>query len=174
MDKDQKRPDKKRNLKLVDKYDNDDYSRYAASDYAEGIFELGEEDNVHQLSHPEYPGMSSEEEEYELESNKPHRIGFSGVGPKGYKRSDEKIYEEVCEVLMQHRAIDASNIVVKISEGLVNLSGKVNSRFEKKLAEEIIEPLSGVKDIQNELSVMRGNLRLSGPEGVTKKDLGIT
>lgn len=174
MDKDQKQSDKKRNLKLVEKYDNDDYSRYAAPDYAESTFELGEEDNVHHLHHPAYPGISSEEEEYEYESRKPHRRGFAGVGPKGYKRSDEKIYEEICEVLMQHRALDASNIVVKVGQGVVNLSGKVNTRFEKKLTEEITGPITGVTDIQNELTVVRGDLRMSGPEGVKKKDLGIT
>ena len=43
MNKDQ-RTEKKRNLRLVDKYDNDDYSRFAGPDFEERPFEIGEED----------------------------------------------------------------------------------------------------------------------------------
>lgn len=170
MDKDQKQQEKKRNLRLVDRYENDDYSRFAAPDYAESTFEDDEEDPVHYLRHPDYPGISSEE----APDEKRVQAGFRGKGPKGYKRSDSKIYEEVCEVLMQHRAIDASNVVVKVSNGVVNLSGKIDSRYSKKLAEELIIIIPGVTDLENELAVMRGELRMSGPEGVKKKDLGIT
>jgi osmotically-inducible protein OsmY len=171
MDKDQKQNEKKRNLRLVDRYENDDYSRFAAPDYAESTFDMDEEeDPVHHLMHPDYPGISSEEATDENQV----KAGYRGIGPKGYKRTDAKIYEEVCEVLMQHRAIDASNVAVKVTSGLVNLSGKIDSRYSKKLAEELIDLIPGVTEIQNELSVMRGNLRMSGPEGVKKKDLGIT
>ncbi|WP_408095943.1 BON domain-containing protein [Peredibacter sp. HCB2-198] len=165
---DKEKQDKKRNLRLVEKFDSDDYSRFSAPDYLESHLE----DNVHYLNSDaerlENSGLSGETEETGSHPN------FSGIGPKGYKRSDEKIYEDVCEALMRHRAIDASNIIVKVSSGTVNLSGKIENRGIKKLAESIIENIPGVKDVTNELAVIRGDLRMGGPEGVTKKDLGIT
>lgn len=166
MDKDKQ--ERKRNLRLVDKFDNDDYSRFAAPDYSDTHLD----DNLHYLNSDserlENSGLSGFTEEQSVER------GFRGVGPKGYKRSDDKIYEDVCETLMRHRAIDASNIIVKVTSGVVNLSGKIESRGLKKLAESISENVSGVKEVTNELAVMRGDLNMDGPEGVTKKDLGIT
>lgn len=77
----------------------------------------------------------------------------TGKGPKGYSRSDERIRDDVCEILTQHGAIDASNIEVKVKSGVVTLFGSVESRIVKCLAEEAIERLSGVRDIKNDLQV---------------------
>jgi osmotically-inducible protein OsmY len=77
----------------------------------------------------------------------------SGKGPKGYKRNDERINEDVCEALTQHGQIDASNINVKVQGGEITLEGTVNSRQEKRMVEDVIENLSGVKDIHNQLRV---------------------
>ncbi|MBA2404384.1 MAG: BON domain-containing protein [Bdellovibrionales bacterium] len=84
--------------------------------------------------------------------------GFSGKGPKGYKRSDEKIHEEVCEALYRNPSVDASDIDVKVKEGLVTLSGTVDSRFTKREAENCIEHLQGVMDVQNELRLQGKNM----------------
>jgi hypothetical protein len=60
---------------------------------------------------------------------------FVGVGLQGYQRSDERIEEELPERLMQHGLIDASDIDVDVSDGEVTLSGTVDSRQMKRLAE---------------------------------------
>jgi hypothetical protein len=86
--------------------------------------------------------------------------GFSGVGPKGYKRSDERIYEEVCEALYRNPLVDASDIEVKVSEGIVTLSGAVDGRNAKREAESCIENLAGVEDIQNELRLVNKGTEL--------------
>jgi osmotically-inducible protein OsmY len=78
---------------------------------------------------------------------------FSGLGPKGYKRSDERIKEDVCEALTHDSELDASNIDVEVKEGTITLSGTVDSRSIKHHAEICIERLSGVKDIINNLRV---------------------
>lgn len=78
-------------------------------------------------------------------------VGHSGKGPKGYRRSDERIREEVCEVLFHSPAVDASDIEVSVKEGLVTLSGTVKGRFAKREAENCIENLTGIEDVQNEL-----------------------
>lgn len=78
---------------------------------------------------------------------------YIGKGPKGWKRSDERIVDDVCEILERNPMIDASNIEVAVKEGLVTLSGMVEDRRQKRLAEDLIESLSGVRDVHNELTV---------------------
>lgn len=79
--------------------------------------------------------------------------GYRGMGPKGYARSDERIEEEVCEALTQDNEVDASNIEVEVEEGIVTLSGTVSDRRTKKLAENCVEDISGVKDVRNNLTI---------------------
>ena len=81
---------------------------------------------------------------------------YSGRGPKGYRRSDERIREDVCETLERDAHIDASEIEVSVRDRVVTLSGKIESRFAKRHAEDLIENLPGVHDIQNDLSVDQG------------------
>ncbi len=78
---------------------------------------------------------------------------FAGVGPKGYKRPDERIHEEVNEALYHDADIDASNIEIDVKEGVVTLSGTVENRRAKRCVEECVENLSGVKDVTNNLKV---------------------
>jgi len=170
MDIDKSERNKKRRLRLVDKFENDDYSRIAGPDYSERPFELGEIDNTKEgdmSSSPNPSGISGGP--LYLERN------FRGVGPKNYHRSDERIFEEVCETLMGHPFIDGSNIAVRVESGVVYLTGAVDSRDMKRLAEDVVDDLAGVKDIRNELVIFTKSQTSSrGPDGVTKKDLGIT
>jgi len=78
---------------------------------------------------------------------------FTGRGPKGYRRSDERITEDVNEALSQHPEIDASEIEVKVNNGEVTLSGTVSERHFKRMAEDIAERCSGVHDVRNEIRV---------------------
>lgn len=78
----------------------------------------------------------------------------AGKGPKGYQRSEERIREDVNDALEAHGHIDASDIEVEVSEGLVTLSGSVDSRQAKRIAEQAVETVRGVKDINNELRIM--------------------
>jgi hypothetical protein len=78
---------------------------------------------------------------------------FVGVGPQDYQRSDDRIEEELSERLMQHGLIDASDIVVEVNDGEVTLSGTVDDRQTKRLAEDVAENVFGVQDIHNQLHV---------------------
>lgn len=77
--------------------------------------------------------------------------GHIGKGPKGYRRSDERIRDEACGALFHSSSVDASDVDVTVEKGHVTLSGTVNSRFEKREAEDSIEHLSGVVDVHNHL-----------------------
>ena len=80
--------------------------------------------------------------------------GYVGKGPKGYRRSDKRIYEDVCDALFKNPTVDASNIKVKVDGGLITLSGMVNDRDDKKEAEHCLEHILGVIDIQNDLKIL--------------------
>jgi BON domain-containing protein len=81
---------------------------------------------------------------------------FTGRGPKGYTRSDERIQEDVSDRLEQHGEIDATDIEVRVSNGEVTLEGTVEDRRTKRLAEDIIETCPGVKQVHNRIRV-QGN-----------------
>ncbi len=84
----------------------------------------------------------------------PHRReGFAGRGPKGYQRSDARISEDVCDRLADAPEIDATHIEVKVANGEVTLSGSVPERWVKRRSEEIIENISGVREVHNHLRV---------------------
>jgi osmotically-inducible protein OsmY len=76
-----------------------------------------------------------------------------GKGPRGYRRSDERIREEVCDLLTDDPQIDASDVEVTVKECEVTLTGQVNSREDKRRVEDLIERISGVKEITNNLRV---------------------
>lgn len=81
--------------------------------------------------------------------------GFRGKGPKGYRRSDERITEEVNQVLADDDDLDASDIEVSVLGGEVTLTGTVASRQDKRWAEDLVEGISGVTEVQNHLRVKR-------------------
>jgi osmotically-inducible protein OsmY len=78
---------------------------------------------------------------------------YAGRGPRGYQRGDERIREDVCDRLTDDPRIDASDIEVAVQGGEVTLSGSVRSREEKRVAEDAIERITGVRDVTNHLKV---------------------
>jgi hypothetical protein len=81
--------------------------------------------------------------------------GFAGRGPRSYRRADDRICEDVNERLTADPRVDASDIEVRVQNGEVTLSGSVDDRRTRRLAEEIIEDLPGVRDVRNDLRVSR-------------------
>ncbi|MGZ3775399.1 MAG: BON domain-containing protein [Pseudobdellovibrionaceae bacterium] len=78
---------------------------------------------------------------------------YAGIGPKNYRRSDELIYEEICEVLTLDPDIDASEIDVKVHKGIATLSGEVETKTLRAYAEESIGHVFGIKEIRNIIKV---------------------
>jgi osmotically-inducible protein OsmY len=76
-----------------------------------------------------------------------------GKGPKGYTRSDARIQEDVSDRLSDEGMLDASDIAVSVTNGEVQLSGLVDSKWAKRRAEDCAEAVSGVKHVQNNLRI---------------------
>jgi osmotically-inducible protein OsmY len=121
----------------------------------------GYDKSVHDLKDADHYEISGESE-YTRERSDPYEMvdylldkDFTGKGPRGYARTDAVLYEEVCEALYRSPHVDASDIEVEVKDGCVFLSGTVESRETKKMAEIEIDSLSGIKDVQNKLQVSR-------------------
>lgn len=84
---------------------------------------------------------------------------YQGYGPRNYTRSDERITEELNERLTDDPDIDAGDINVRVSNGMVTLEGTVDDRWMKHRAEDIADSCSGVKDVTNSIRVVSRNER---------------
>lgn len=78
-----------------------------------------------------------------------------GKGPKNYKKSSDRIKEDVNDRLSDHWMLDASNIEVEVKDTEVTLSGTVDDKNDKRTAEDIAESVSGVTNVQNNLRVSK-------------------
>ena len=91
---------------------------------------------------------------------------FTGRGPKGYTRSDERIREDVSDRLEQHGEIDATDIEVRVTNGEVTLEGTVEDRWMKRMAEDLVEDCPGVKQVNNRIRI-QGNGTSGASRGQT-------
>ncbi len=97
---------------------------------------------------------------------------FAGRGPKGYKRSDDRIKEDVNEQLTRNPDLDASDIEVNVENGEVTLTGTVDARQAKRLAEDLAENCSGVQEVHNQLRVRHGQAASEHERGEAKPKSG--
>lgn len=83
---------------------------------------------------------------------------YAGRGPRNYRRSDERIEEDINEHLCSHGMIDASDVEVRVSDGVVTLTGHVSDRNAKRLVEDIAEDCAGVRQVIDQLSTRQGKI----------------
>ena len=103
------------------------------------------------------PGSWADRERYGNRSFTMGRGGmggpYAGRGPRGYQRSDERIREDVCERMCEHGELDASDIEVRVNNAEVTLVGTVRERQDKRLAEDLADQVSGVREVHNQIRV---------------------
>jgi hypothetical protein len=92
------------------------------------------------------------------------RAGHRGRGPKGYRRSDERIRDDVNDRLTEDPYLDATEIEVAVSEADVTLTGYVRYREDKRRAERLAEDVAGVRDVQNNIRLRRDEAGDRAPE----------
>ena len=141
---------------------------YRPPEYGSGVYNYGYGDYPNRGEKSRNPGdrgwfdrasdevsswFGDEEAERRRRLDKLYDGKFRGHGPRGYRRSDERIKEDVNDRLTDHGYLDASDIDVGVSECEVTLGGTVANRRDKRLAEDIAESVSGVKNVQNNLRV---------------------
>jgi hypothetical protein len=113
-------------------------------------------------------GWGNFELNYDLASSEPRRVDpashaaeerlrtldHRGKGPIGYRRSDERAQELACELLTEDPRIDATDVDVRVQDGLITLTGFVDSRRTKFLIEDLLAH-SVSDDIMNRLQIRR-------------------
>jgi osmotically-inducible protein OsmY len=136
-------------------------SRYGRGDYERGYGNReqygnrgGEERGWWDRASDEVSSWFGDEEAERRRRMDEQRAGrHRGRGPRGYRRSDDRIKEDVNDRLSDHDYLDASDVEVSVDDSEVTLSGTVNGRYEKRLAEDIAESVSGVTHVQNNLRI---------------------
>lgn len=144
----------------------DDSSR-AASSFSGGGYSS---QNPSQQWGSSMNGADRNDRSYGGRDSRSSETSFSGRGPKGFKRSDERIKEEVCEMLTRDHSINAEDIDVEVSEGEVTLTGSVPDRRMKHLAEDCVERALGVKDVINNIRVKRESSTSFDTDSESSKD----
>lgn len=94
-----------------------------------------------------------------------------GRGPKNYRRSDERIRDDINDRLTDNDWLDASDVEVSVAGGEATLSGAVDSRYAKRIAEDIAASVTGVSDVQNNLRV-RSQRAEEGTSAIADKGIG--
>lgn len=86
-----------------------------------------------------------------------NRTDNRGKGPSTYTRSNERLLEETCERLTRDRIVDATDISVTCESNEVTLDGTVDSLRAKRRAEDVVQDITGVRHVQNNLRISAGN-----------------
>jgi len=97
------------------------------------------------------------DEEAERRRRMDEQRRYPGRGPKGYRRSDERIKEDVNDRLSEGY-LDATDIEVSVMNAEVTLTGTVNSRSDKRRAEDIAESVAGVTNVENRIRVKHSDM----------------
>jgi osmotically-inducible protein OsmY len=108
--------------------------------------------------------FGDEEAERRRRADEMRKGMYAGRGPRGYRRSDERIREDINDHLTDDWYIDATDIEVTVNNGMVTLTGRVDNRGEKRRAEDLVESVSGVNDVSNQLRVERNIPITTEPE----------
>jgi hypothetical protein len=103
-------------------------------------------------------------------NNYSNRGQYYGTGPSNYTRSDDRIQEDVNDRLTWDGRIDASDVNVDVNDGVVTLTGSVDRRWDKRIAEDDADDVMGVVDVNNQLRVRnRGTSRTSRAGGMGER-----
>jgi osmotically-inducible protein OsmY len=113
-------------------------------------------------------GDDEAERRRRMDEQRQHR----GRGPKGYRRSDERIKEDVNDRLSDDYYLDASDVEVMVENTEVTLTGTVRNRNDKRRAEDLAESVSGVTNVENRLRVKQHDYGTSGTSSLTNTTSG--
>lgn len=100
-------------------------------------------------------------------------INNRGKGPRNYRRSDSRIEEDINERLLNDPYLDATDIVVTVSNGEVTLTGMTPDDWSRRQAENHAYDVGGVLTVQNALqtpSSSESGVRNEDSKEVRNKD----
>jgi hypothetical protein len=106
------------------------------------------------------PGLEDRGLRESQETWRPAGPGFApgggvhrGRGPKGYRRSDARIFVELCDRLTDDGDVDATDVDCSVRDGEITLSGSVGTRPEQRRAELLAGSVRDVVAVRNRIRV---------------------
>jgi osmotically-inducible protein OsmY len=135
-------------------------------EYDRGEYRSGEQRGWWDRASDEVASWFGDEEAERRRRMDQEREQFRGRGPKGYRRSDERIKEDVNDRLSEGY-LDASDIEVVVLNSEVTLTGTVNRRSDKRKAEAIAESVTGVTNVENRVRVKQSGIGTYGLDTTT-------
>ena len=125
----------------------------------------------------DYPSRRSSYEDpwyYRAAESRSSELGWRdnrGKAPRSYKRSDQRIMEDIFEAVSAEMTLDSSDVEINITNGEVVLSGNVRDRRDKWRIEDLVENISGVTHIENRIRITS---EARSPYGNNPEDPGNT
>ena len=92
----------------------------------------------------------------------PTMVRARGRAPKNYRRSDQRIREDICDRLTMHDRIDSSDVSVEVRDGIVILEGTVPERRMRYMIEDLAAECLGANDVDNRIRVARADEQAPG------------
>src|SRR5438874_4013119 len=83
--------------------------------------------------------------------------------PPRYRRPDERILDDVWHRISL-AALDPQDVEIEVNGGVVTLSGRVSTRVEKRVIEDIADSVFGVREVHNHLRLARIGSESRGAE----------
>jgi hypothetical protein len=80
--------------------------------------------------------------------------GQARRGPKGWRRTDDRILDELAESVARS-GVDAGDVELHVSMGVVRLTGTVEHREDRRMLEALAWDVHGVEDVEERLRVRR-------------------
>jgi osmotically-inducible protein OsmY len=68
--------------------------------------------------------------------------------------TDDELYDVVIRKLADDQVVKGGALKVEVHDGVVSISGKVETDQQKAKAEKIVRKISGVKQVNNQLVVV--------------------
>jgi hyperosmotically inducible periplasmic protein len=108
------------------------------------------------------PGVKSVDNRLEVKGDRPA------------ENSDTWVSMNVKGALLFHRNVSATQTDVTVKDGVVTLRGEAVSQAQKDLTTEYAKDVDGVKDVKNEMTVVKESKKLGETMGETIDDASIT
>jgi osmotically-inducible protein OsmY len=101
-----------------------------------------------------------------------NRLEIKGAAPTA--NSDAWLRDKVKVSLLFHRSVSSAKTEVDVKDGVVTLRGVANGQSQKELTSEYARNVEGIKDVKNEMTVVRNSNKAPRTVGEKIDDASIS
>jgi len=101
-----------------------------------------------------------------------NKLEFKGERPA--ENSDSWVHMKVKTALLFHRNVSGLKTEVTVKDGIVTLRGEASSQAQKDLTTEYVKDVEGVKDVKNEMTLVKTSGKSDKTVGEKIDDASVT